>query len=60
MDLFEIPVPTVNLWRGVDLDGIEAIVTVLPDEDLVDLEAAAVDLVARGVDPVAATADDLP
>ena len=44
MDLLEIPVPTVNLWRGVDLDGIEAIVTVLPDDDLVDLEAAAVDL----------------
>ena len=60
MDLLEIPVPTVNLWRGVDLDGTDAIVTVLPDDDLADLEAAAVDLAARGVDPVDATTADLP
>ncbi|SVE58235.1 uncharacterized protein METZ01_LOCUS511089, partial [marine metagenome] len=60
MDLLEIPVPTVNLWRGVDLGGTDAIVTLLSDDDLADLEVAAVDLVARGVDPVDATTDDLP
>ena len=60
INLLEIPVPTVNLWRGVDLDGTDAIVTVLPDDDLADLEAAAVNLAAQGVDPVDATKDELP
>ena len=60
MDLLEIPVPGANLWRGVDLGGTDAIAIDLPEGDLADLETAAVQLAARGIDPVDAAPDDLP
>ena len=60
VDLLEIPVPRANLWRGANLGGTDAIAIELPDGDLADLEAAAIDLAAQGIDPVDAHPDDLP
>ena len=60
MDLLEIPVPRANLWRGANLGGTDAIAIELPNSDLADLEAAAIDLAAQGIDPVDARPDDLP
>ena len=60
MGLLDIDVPAENLWRGTDLDGTDPIAVDLPPADLADLEAAAVDLAYRGVDPVETSAADLP
>lgn len=60
MDLLDVAIPAVNLWRGADLGGTDPITIDLPAADLIDLESAAIELAAAGVDPVETNRADLP
>ena len=58
--LLEVDVPTDGRWTAAEVSGPDAIAVDLPADDLAVVETAAVDLTARGVDPVDAGPDDLP
>ena len=58
--LLDVEVPTAGRWTAVEVPDPDAVAVDLADADLTVLEAAAVELAVRGVDPVDAGPDDLP
>ena len=58
--LLEAEVPAAGRWTAAEVPDPDTVAVDLADDDLAGLEAAAVDLAHRGVDPVDAGPDDLP
>ncbi len=58
--LLDVEVPTAGRWTATEVPDTDAIAVDVDPDVLAGLEAAAVALAARGVDPVDAGPDDLP
>lgn len=58
--LLDLNIPDASVWTSANIPHPDTIAVTMPPRDIRVLESAAVDLVAKGIDPVNANLEDLP